>query len=134
MDEVLTDMTALALDAMPEAILDAGADRVDVQVEALPSAVGDRTLLRQVWVNLISNSVKYAHRWLFHLHRRKWYGESTSIHAISRGSRLQNTGDSAMIGQVYPTYWRINTDRIAHQAILCRLRSLGRALTRQNRR
>ncbi len=60
MDESLTDMTALALGAVPEAVQDAGAERVDVQVATLPSAVGDRTLLRQVWVNLICNAVKYA--------------------------------------------------------------------------
>jgi PAS domain S-box-containing protein len=32
----------------------------DIQIEKLPSAWGDSNLLRQVWVNLISNAVKYS--------------------------------------------------------------------------
>jgi len=38
--------------------LDAGRTRIDF--EELPEASGDRALLKQVWVNLVSNAVKYS--------------------------------------------------------------------------
>lgn len=33
-----------------------------IQIDELPAAYGDATLLRQVWVNLISNAIKYSAR------------------------------------------------------------------------
>jgi light-regulated signal transduction histidine kinase (bacteriophytochrome) len=35
-------------------------DRVEIQVDTLPPAWGDRSLLQQVWTNLISNAIKYS--------------------------------------------------------------------------
>jgi light-regulated signal transduction histidine kinase (bacteriophytochrome) len=34
--------------------------KVQFHVEDLPTVIGDRTLLKQVWVNLISNALKYS--------------------------------------------------------------------------
>jgi light-regulated signal transduction histidine kinase (bacteriophytochrome) len=36
--------------------------RVQVNVGELPSCEGDPALLKQVWINLISNAVKYSHK------------------------------------------------------------------------
>jgi len=36
--------------------------RIDFQVDPLPPAMGDPALLRQVWVNLLSNSVKFSRK------------------------------------------------------------------------
>jgi light-regulated signal transduction histidine kinase (bacteriophytochrome) len=36
--------------------------RVDFKIRALPAAAGDPVMLRQVWVNLISNAVKFSSR------------------------------------------------------------------------
>jgi signal transduction histidine kinase len=36
--------------------------RIDFQVDAAPPGVGDLALLRQVWVNLISNAIKFSSR------------------------------------------------------------------------
>jgi PAS domain S-box-containing protein len=50
-----------------------------IEVEALPSARGDRGLLRQVWANLIANAVKYsskAARPFIHVSGRQVGGES----------------------------------------------------------
>ncbi len=36
------------------------AEKIDIQILNLPSAIGQPTLIKQVWVNLISNAVKYS--------------------------------------------------------------------------
>lgn len=47
--EVVDEALAVPMDPMPR-----------VEVGRLPPAHGDRTLLRQVWTNLISNAIKYS--------------------------------------------------------------------------
>jgi light-regulated signal transduction histidine kinase (bacteriophytochrome) len=53
------DMEALAREAAREVSERAGA-RAELVFHHLPPAQGDRALLRQVWVNLIGNAVKYS--------------------------------------------------------------------------
>jgi len=60
MSNALVDMTALAREAMAEYVNVPGHEFAAQAIPVLPSVRGDRTLLRQVWVNLISNAVKYA--------------------------------------------------------------------------
>jgi signal transduction histidine kinase len=47
--EVIEELRGPSPDGWPE-----------VSIAALPAAVGDKTLVRQVWVNLISNAVKFS--------------------------------------------------------------------------
>ena len=55
------DMTALALEVYVEVRGRAPAERAIVfHIGDLPPARGERAMLRQVWVNLISNAVKYT--------------------------------------------------------------------------
>jgi PAS domain S-box-containing protein len=56
----LVDMEALAAAAVREALLATTANPPQVSIESLPNAVGDPSLLAQVWSNLISNAVKYS--------------------------------------------------------------------------
>jgi signal transduction histidine kinase len=56
---VLVDMDRLARDVMTE-IEATAAPRPLVAIAELPPVRGDRVLLRQVWVNLLSNAAKYA--------------------------------------------------------------------------
>ena len=51
------DMSVLAAQALAELN---GRGNAAVTIEALPRARGDRTLLKQVWANLLSNALKYS--------------------------------------------------------------------------
>jgi PAS domain S-box-containing protein len=54
------DMRALAETAFSEVCGEAERGRVELVLGALPAATGDRALLRQVWVNLLANAVKFS--------------------------------------------------------------------------
>jgi light-regulated signal transduction histidine kinase (bacteriophytochrome) len=56
----LVKMNTLARDVANEQALAAGHPATIFTIDDMPDARGDRVLLRQVWVNLISNAVKYA--------------------------------------------------------------------------
>ncbi|MDD5648752.1 MAG: ATP-binding protein, partial [Dehalococcoidia bacterium] len=56
------DMEAMAGAVFQELTTAQSRKRIDFQVDSLPPAVGDPALLRQVWVNLLSNSVKFSQK------------------------------------------------------------------------
>jgi light-regulated signal transduction histidine kinase (bacteriophytochrome) len=56
----IVDMTALASDVALEQAKAAKHDVAIFTIDALPTTHGDYVLLRQVWVNLLANAVKYS--------------------------------------------------------------------------
>src|SRR4029077_17979801 len=53
-------MTKLAREALEESNGQRARRQIDVRIGDLPSCEGDAALLKQVWVNLISNALKYT--------------------------------------------------------------------------
>ena len=54
------DMDGLVREVLDVGTSDLGDRRVDVTVDGVAPVMGDRTLLRQVWANLIGNALKYT--------------------------------------------------------------------------
>jgi light-regulated signal transduction histidine kinase (bacteriophytochrome) len=60
MSDDVVDMTALAREAATTNDANVETARCSIEIDDLPPVRGDRVLLRQAWVNLISNAVKYT--------------------------------------------------------------------------
>jgi PAS domain S-box-containing protein len=57
-----TDMKSLAYSVFGELTLEKQRDRIDFKIGRLPVAEGDTALLHQVWINLLSNALKFSSR------------------------------------------------------------------------
>ena len=54
------DMKALAVSVLNELIKEEERERIDFRIGKLPAMSGDSSLIRQVWVNLLSNALKFT--------------------------------------------------------------------------
>ena len=54
------DMVELVATVREELLFEGDGNIPDFKIAALPAAKGDKSLIKQVWVNLISNAIKYA--------------------------------------------------------------------------
>jgi signal transduction histidine kinase len=60
MQDVPLNMNLLVSEVIEEMSLETGQREIEWNIGRLPIVLGDRTLLKQVWTNLISNAVKYS--------------------------------------------------------------------------
>ena len=54
------DMGAMARSVYFELTTPEERGRIDLQISSLPQAVGDPSLMRQVWINLLGNAIKFS--------------------------------------------------------------------------
>ncbi len=54
------DMRALAISVYQELVTETEKNRIQFQIENMPTAYGDYNMIHQVWMNLISNAIKYT--------------------------------------------------------------------------
>jgi PAS domain S-box-containing protein len=58
----VVDMSKLAQYASEELLFNESGRKIDLKIDTLEVATGDAHLLRQVWINTISNAIKYTSR------------------------------------------------------------------------
>ncbi|HZI53463.1 MAG TPA: ATP-binding protein, partial [Chitinophagaceae bacterium] len=58
----VVDMKALAQSSIDELLRHEPANKYNIRIESLPGCKGDPNLLKQVWMNLIDNAIKYSSR------------------------------------------------------------------------
>ncbi len=94
------DMTALAFSAFEEATSAEDRRRVEFQVDQLPSAVGDSILLRHVWLNLVSNAIKFtSKREQPEIHVTGNESETETVYSIAdNGTGFDPTHAKALFG------------------------------------
>lgn len=56
------DMNAIVENVIAEIGTYKNIDRFDIQIEDLPIVYGDNSMIKQVWVNFISNAIKYSQK------------------------------------------------------------------------
>jgi len=57
---VEVNMTEMVNDIIGELLNDRQKEKIKITIEELPEAFVDKTLIRQVWINLISNAIKFS--------------------------------------------------------------------------
>jgi PAS domain S-box-containing protein len=61
-DRQRLDMTKLVKDALDELGAKTGDPKVRIEVGPMPESMGDPALMKQVWLNLLSNALKYSRK------------------------------------------------------------------------
>jgi PAS domain S-box-containing protein len=102
------DMTALAGEVFDELIGSQDRTRITFHLDPLPPSEGDRALLRQVWVNLLANALKFSGRKpvaVIHV-RGHADGDELVYTVTDNGAGF----DMAYKGKLFGVFQRLHTD------------------------
>jgi signal transduction histidine kinase len=102
------DMAALAKSAVAEVAEEYGPRAPDVTFDALPPVRGDAAMLRQTWINLVSNAFKFSSR---EAAPRVWIGASDGEGEITYHVRDNGVGiDMADAANLFGVFSRLHAN------------------------
>jgi signal transduction histidine kinase len=102
------DMAALARSAAAEVAEEYGPKAPDVTIEALPPVRGDAAMLRQTWINLLSNAFKFSSR---ESAPQVWIGASEGDAEITYHVRDNGVGfDMADAANLFGVFSRLHAN------------------------
>jgi signal transduction histidine kinase len=102
------DMAALAKSAVAEVAEEYGPRAPDVTFDALPPVRGDAAMLRQTWINLVSNAFKFSSR---EAAPRVWIGASDGDGEITYHVRDNGVGfDMADAANLFGVFSRLHAN------------------------
>jgi len=101
------DMAVMVREAIDETAQSQPTARHTIHVSELPRAQGDRTLVHRIWVNLISNAVKYSSRTASPvIEVRGWTEGSMNVYSV----RDNGAGfDMAQSGKLFGVFQRLHS-------------------------
>ena len=102
------DMAALARSAVAEVAEEYGPRAPDVTFDALPPARGDAAMLRQTWINLVSNAFKFSSR---EAAPQVWIGASDGDGEVTYHVRDNGVGfDMADAANLFGVFSRLHAN------------------------
>jgi PAS domain S-box-containing protein len=103
------DMTAMVREVADELAPPPRSERMDLRLEPLPPALGDPVLLRQVWVNLVANALKFSSK-----RERAVIEVSGGIEEGEAVYRVRDNGtgfDMQFAGKLFGVFQRLHGDQ-----------------------
>lgn len=102
------DMNLLVAEVVRELMQDLEARKVEWAIETLPTAYGDRAMLKQVWVNLLSNALKYTRERA--LSRIEVCGEPTTRNESCYWVKDNGAGfDISYVDKIFEVFHRLHS-------------------------
>lgn len=103
------DMQALAQTAMDEVMGRNAGRKVELRIEPLPEAFGEQPMLRQVWVNLLDNALKFTRK---SDPARITLGAQAQAHEQIYFVKDNGVGfDMRYVGKLFDVFQRLHSDK-----------------------
>jgi PAS domain S-box-containing protein len=109
MQEVLIDMKELVQSVFDQLSAPESRGRIDFRMGPLPNSMSDPILIHEVWLNLISNAIKFSskrERAVIEVNYRK-EGENIIYWIRDNGAGF----DMRYAGKLFTIFWRLHTDK-----------------------
>jgi PAS domain S-box-containing protein len=109
MQPTLIDMEELVQSVFYQLSTPKSRERIDFRIGALPKTKSDATLIREVWLNLISNALKFSSKQERAVIEVNYLqeGENTVYWIRDNGAGF----DMRYAGKLFTIFWRLHTDK-----------------------